>query len=348
MDRLRRVLAWWAGVPTWGRVGLAGGGLAGVVFAGGFYLAVDILPLQQLAAPVREERAAPQPRPETEAPSGGLGRYGIGAGEEPPAAKPKAAMERAAREAAPAPRPVPAPVPRAAPAPVPRAPAAANGGERRPAAAAPAPAPAAPRSTIRVSAHDFLLRGALASEGYGLYSYLLFPSNDAASRPRSTAALKALIEQVDPRAAVEAAGFEPREINITYVPMSEAVPERPALDWLVDRYDYARAKRILGFVVAEPSPGPYLVSFLRPLDRAPGADEEALVQDLSWVPPDLVTLWVAAFTRDVRQPRFWDKEHLSSFALRMRTLVAVAAEPFGIGAKAAERYVDLKKAIGGN
>ncbi len=93
--------------------------------------------------------------------------------------------------------------------------------------------------------------------------------------------------------------------------------------------------------------GPSLLSYLAPSAGRPEAGEQVLVQHLSLVPPELVSLWVEAFARDVREPRYWDREHLGGFMLKIRTLIAVFAKPFAIGAKAAERYIEFKKALGG-
>jgi hypothetical protein len=69
------------------------------------------------------------------------------------------------------------------------------------------------------------------------------------------------------------------------------------------------------------------------------------VQDLAWVPQEVVALWIEQFSRDVKEPRYWDGEHLHSFMLSARTALAVAAKPFDIGVAAVERFISLKRAF---
>lgn len=200
---------------------------------------------------------------------------------------------------------------------------------------------------IQVSGYDFLVNGAREDSGYGLYSYLIFATNDGAARARNRAALEALLAQLAPVGDLFAADFTKSEINITYVPTRETPPEGAAADWFVANHDFALGLRLLGYVGAEIENGPYLVSYLAPLSGGPPAvATQVLVQDLGWVPPEMVGLWVRAFIEDAGKPAYWDKAHLSDVMLTMRTAVAVIAEPLSFSpAAAAERFVALKPVV---
>ena len=115
-----------------------------------------------------------------------------------------------------------------------------------PSAARPQPQPQSrPAAGQRIAARAFLVMGAKEDAGYGLYSYLLFgsPPTDS-TRPRYLKAIQAyltLIQTVTDMRAYRSAD----QLNITYLPVKVRTPDSPAAEWLLDNYDFARARVLL-------------------------------------------------------------------------------------------------------
>lgn len=186
----------------------------------------------------------------------------------------------------------------------------------------------------RVTGRALIQGKDVENAGYGLYSYLLFArrSRDPASGTyqRYISALKAYLE-IEPVDAVRQ--HTPiRDVNITYLPINGTPTD---VIELLDAYDYARAQRLLALVRVPYGDGPMILSTRQPLSNAPSLPEEYLLQDLSTVPPAVVSLWVRQFIRQAAQERFWERITRDQFALQLRTYIAAG------GAE----MVDLTKAV---
>jgi hypothetical protein len=171
----------------------------------------------------------------------------------------------------------------------------------------------------------------LEAEGYGLYSYLLFgapPEDD--DRERYLQAIAVYLRLIPHLAALEKEdyGFKPRELNVIYLPILEALPpenQDVTPEWVLAHYDYTRVRALMRALPGSNRAGPYLLSTLRPLGQTTVTPEQYLFQDLSAVPPRLVSLWVGEFLNQATQQNFWEEKTAAMLSLRMRTTIAQLA-----------------------
>ena len=183
-------------------------------------------------------------------------------------------------------------------------------------------------SSQRETGRSFLVAGQREKTGYGLYSYLLFgsPPTDA-SRERYLKAIEAYLSLVLDISGLEKY-FAPSELNITYLPINASLPEnldaKALSQWVVEHYDYARARFLLKAISGGNRDGPYIVSALTPLSGSP-AGSGHLEQDLSQVPPQLARSWVKEFLNQVSQEHFWEARTLPQVRLKIRTTIAILA-----------------------
>jgi hypothetical protein len=94
-------------------------------------------------------------------------------------------------------------------------------------------------------------------------------------------------------------------------------------EWILDNYDYARARSLLRHLPA------------RIATALPGLGAQAarrrrgqpyLLQDLSSVPPHLAASWVKEFLNQAAQERFWDERTGARLALKLRVTIGVLGE----------------------
>ena len=165
--------------------------------------------------------------------------------------------------------------------------------------------------------------GARELEGYGLYSYLLLGAPPGAGvRERYVKSIEAFWTVVPDVRALEE--YVPRsELNVAYVPVKAAPGASVTAEWILDNYDYARARSLLRHLPGAKRDGPYLVSALKPLA---GGDSQYLLQDLSSVPPHLAASWVKEFLNQAAQERFWDARTGARLALKLRVTIGVLGE----------------------
>jgi hypothetical protein len=119
---------------------------------------------------------------------------------------------------------------------------------------------------------------------------------------------------------------QPKELNITYVPVDAAPPVALRAEWLVEHYDYERAQVLFG-QLKEPCKGVCLLSTLVPLTQNADPGQFGF-EDLSTVPsqpPDLITWWLREFLAQSAQERFWDARTGKRFVLTMRTTISALA-----------------------
>jgi hypothetical protein len=98
-----------------------------------------------------------------------------------------------------------------------------------------------------------------------------------------------------------------------------------AVAWLLDHYDYARARQILLRFQGNYRSGPYIVSSLKPLSGELSGDR-FLWQDMSHADPSLSHLWMRHFLTQSAKSRFWEPDALRRWGLEFRNAVALAAE----------------------
>jgi hypothetical protein len=191
----------------------------------------------------------------------------------------------------------------------------------------------------RTTGRSFLVKGQKEAAGYGLYSYLLLGTRPSdSSRDRYLAAIRAYLAGMEDVANLKDY-IAPAKLNVAYLPIDVVAPANVTAEWLLEHYDYARARALLQALPGDLTDGPYIVSTLKPLspDGVPG---QYLFQNLSTVPTkpnDLVSWWVREFLHQAAQERFWEPKTAEQLVLKMRTTIAVLA----IG------LPDVQKAVGG-
>lgn len=187
--------------------------------------------------------------------------------------------------------------------------------------------------------------------GYGLYSYILFGSRPvtADARERYLMVLEAYVSVVESIARLEAAGIVPNKLNITYVPVTKMPPQnnRPSPEWLLENYDYARARLILDKIPGEHrSDGPYIISHLKPLSNIKQSPELFLYQDLSMIMPKVIKGYAREFFNQAAQERHWEERTVRQLSLKLQNIIVVMAQgvgPITEGMKDIKQIIKLKE-----
>ena len=183
----------------------------------------------------------------------------------------------------------------------------------------------------------FLLPDGAERAGYGLYSYLLLgaPPTDG-TRDRYARAIASFLEMIPEIGRLEA--HVPRQsLNVAYIPIDQDPGAPPVTaNWVLTHYDHARARSLLRTLPGPLRAGPYIVSTLTPLSHERTAEGPRLFQDLSRVPPHLVSTWVLEFLNQAAQERFWEERSGRALALRMRLTVGI----LGTGLPEVRKAVD--------
>ncbi len=180
------------------------------------------------------------------------------------------------------------------------------------------------RGFSRETGQSFLPPGQSEAAGYGLYSYLLLgaPPSES-SRDRYLKAIDAYLTLVPDVADLEQ--YVPRrELNIFYMPVRSVPPPPVTAQWVLDNYDYARARSLLRALPGPNRDGPYILAAFKPPGGANGsAGGQYLFQDLSSVPPHLAASWVREFLNQAAQERFWEEKTAVQVAQRLRVTVGI-------------------------
>jgi hypothetical protein len=185
----------------------------------------------------------------------------------------------------------------------------------------PAPGPAVPP---REAGRGLLVSGTQARDGYGLYSYLVLGASPTdATRDRYLQTIAALWSLAPDLTQLERY-LLPRQLNAMLVPVVTPGSGAASPQWVLDNYDYARARVLLRAVGRTGRDGPYLISSLQPLDSATATGPH-LFQDLSSIPPTLATAWTREFLNQAAQQRFWEERTGAVLGLKMRTTIRVLA-----------------------
>ena len=180
----------------------------------------------------------------------------------------------------------------------------------------------------RETGRSFLMKGEKEKVGYGLYSYFLLgapPTNS--SRARYVKAIQAYLHLMPTVSDLEDY-VSADKLNITYFPVKTLPPANPTVDWLLDNYDFARARVFLDLLDGTHNTGPYFVSVLKPLSGMAKLPGQYLYQNLSAVPaepPDLISSWVLEFMNLAAQERFWEPKTAELLTLKLRSTISVLA-----------------------
>jgi hypothetical protein len=189
-----------------------------------------------------------------------------------------------------------------------------------------------------------LKSGEKEAAGFGLYSYLLLAAKPRDNdRARYLQVLESALLLVPQLSALRHYFPQPQHLNSLYIPVVSAPPtnysklqSRKKAEWLLDSYDYARARAILARVPGSTRNGPYLVSFSN-LDSA----TPAIVQDLSLATTELADIWVREFITIAGQEHSWTVQTVRNVALRVRTVLAIAGKDLPNAKSAAKDWIQF-------
>ncbi len=155
-------------------------------------------------------------------------------------------------------------------------------------------------------------------EDAGLYNYLLISS--PANRPLIASALGAWLA-LNPSVASLRGFLKPGERISLTLPVLEKPTTTLDPDWILQHYDFARARTFLAKAVPNSKPGIYILSSLLPLSKS---KPPYLIEDLSAATPALAAQWVEAFINEAAQEHSWNTSSIASLADQMRaTLLAL-------------------------
>jgi hypothetical protein len=193
-------------------------------------------------------------------------------------------------------------------------------------------------STVR----DFLVRGRREESGYGLYSYLLFPTRPApAEEARCREVISVYLKMLQDAGS---SSFPRRQLNITYIPVTGFLGSQPTADQVLASYDYDRALLMLRAQRGSGAlKGPYVLSSLVPLADATAQTDVFIFQDLSSVPQSLIPLYIREFEAQASQDRSWSSEAMAGFLLGIRTAISRVANEGASAAPAFTLIIDLFK-----
>ena len=197
------------------------------------------------------------------------------------------------------------------------------------------------RSGERETGRSFLVKGKKEIEGYGLYSYLLLGARPVDSnRERFVKTVEAYLGRIEEVTKLQDY-IPPGKLNVAYLPLEITPVSNPSADWILDHYDYARARALLDLVPGTHREGPYIVSALKPLGSG-DSTSQYLFQDLSAVPAgggDLISWWIREFLNQAAQERFWEPRTAESLVLKLRTTIAVLATGFPVVQEGLDSFI---------
>jgi hypothetical protein len=159
--------------------------------------------------------------------------------------------------------------------------------------------PAAGGGPAKITARDYLLRGAAEDEGYGLYSYVVLSKRPDSKEQFNTyvSLFEAYRARIQPVGEYLDLGEPKANLNATYwllaaTDLTEIRDRERNADWsfFITNYDYARAQVILSHVAKLGQEGPFIIGYVAPIGEPnvanrPGRDE-ILVMDLSGIHED--------------------------------------------------------------
>jgi hypothetical protein len=209
------------------------------------------------------------------------------------------------------------------------------------------------RGLSRETGRAFLVETQTETSGYGLYSYLLFgsPPTDDIVRERYLQAINSYLNIIVDISKLRKY-FPPNELNITYLPLNLPPPSTISAEWILDHYNYARARYLLRTLRGSLRDGPYIISTLKPLSTFKTAPAKYLFQDMSSVPPQLIAKWVKEFINQASKERYWEENTISHFVLVMRTRIEMASDGLsevqkaGLNLKEMITLIDTLSAVG--
>ena len=180
---------------------------------------------------------------------------------------------------------------------------------------------------------EYLVNGTNEQKQYGLYSYFLFSKRpEGHQKDRYIAVIESYLNSIE---AIEKheENYKKNELNICYIPVETkpdilfeklSIKEKSA--WILENYDYARARYFLNKIDHNLLKGPYIISYKNPLSKDSELETKYLFQNMSNVEPELITLWIDEFLKQSSKAKYRDEEHLNNFTNDLRNTIAIATE----------------------
>jgi hypothetical protein len=176
----------------------------------------------------------------------------------------------------------------------------------------------------RTSGRTLLDSNQNETDGFGLYSYILFGSQpEDADKERYKQIVAACLKLI-PSALELQKYLPPNRLNAVFLPVKESAPANADAAWVLDHYDYARARALLTRAPVSNKSGVYIVSASAPL-LGKANSGKYLVQDLSKVPANLASSWVDAFINQAAQEKYWEASTATQLVLKMRLALSTLA-----------------------
>jgi hypothetical protein len=146
---------------------------------------------------------------------------------------------------------------------------------------------------------------------------------------RYLAIIRAIVERVERTDQMIAVGYEPKELNAIYFPVTRR-PSRTAsvkkmAEWIMDNYDFARAKRILDSLDAVSGDGPFLLASLSPLSSGVRSNTNGFMTDLGNASAATAELWTRHFIAVSCIPQQWNRASLERAMLEVRDYIGTIA-----------------------
>ncbi|MGH7216733.1 MAG: hypothetical protein ACREIG_05810 [Nitrospiraceae bacterium] len=203
------------------------------------------------------------------------------------------------------------------------------------------PAPPMPRGPAaggapKITARDYLLRGAAEDEGYGLYSYVILSKRPDSKEQFNTyvSLFEAYRARIQPVSEYLDLGEPKANLNATYwllaaTDLTEIRDRERNADWsfFITNYDYARAQVILSHVAKLGQEGPFIIGYIAPIGKTNVARrpdrEEILVMDLSGIHEDDYSRAFLYYQEKVAEaPNTWkEKFDLARIRLAFRSFL---------------------------
>lgn len=180
---------------------------------------------------------------------------------------------------------------------------------------------------------EYLVNGANEQKNYGLYSYFLFSKRpEEHQKGRYFAVIESYLNSIE-KIEKHEENYKKSELNICYIPVEtepdiyfEKLSVKERSEWIIENYDYAKARYFINKLDPELLKGPYIISYKKPLSKVSELKTKYLFQNMSNVEPELITLWIDEFLKQSSKAKYWDEEHLNNFTNDLRNTIAIAAE----------------------
>ena len=173
----------------------------------------------------------------------------------------------------------------------------------------------------------FLLPGESEEMIYRVYSYLLIrtkPVNDIEKR-RCLALIRTYLTLLEDLTAMHGY-FTPEQLNVTYLLLTATPPKNITPTWIMENYDYPRARFILNSLIETYQQGPYIISADQPLTPRNQKASIVVTQDFSYVRIKLIDDWVRAYLNQMAQQHDWHQKTFEQTALKIRNVLALLSQ----------------------